>query len=63
MQRPTALLYGLRPAPPFGRCFSPLRPPLGGTSRPLSSGCGAGVAALLNPTPSRERWVTPWRQE
>src|SRR5699024_3907487 len=35
--------------------YSPLRPPLGGTSRPLSSGCGAGVATLLNPTPSRER--------
>src|SRR5699024_8775250 len=43
------------PCAAFGLAFSPLRPPLGGTSRPLSSGCGAGVATLLNPTPSRER--------
>src|SRR5699024_7160112 len=43
------------PCAAFGLAFSPLRPPLGGTSRPLSSGGGAGVATLLNPTPSRER--------
>lgn len=52
---PEPPLLRASPCAAFGLAFSPLRPPLGGTSRPLSSGCGAGVATLLNPTPSRER--------
>ena len=42
LQRPTALLYGLRPAPPFGRCAThpPPFPPAGRESFATWQGCG-----------------------
>ena len=40
LQRPAALLYGLRPAPPFGRCIPPLtRPPKGACPFATWQGC------------------------
>ncbi|EJE0434356.1 hypothetical protein M4K04_004431 [Escherichia coli] len=65
LQRPAALLYGLRPAPPFGRCTThpPALPASGkGAVRHVA---GVQVAAPLRsalPAPLPERWSFRQRQ-
>ncbi|MCG3764354.1 hypothetical protein EXA21_16515 [Vibrio cincinnatiensis] len=50
LQRPPALLYGLRPAPPFGRCQHLGAPPQTPRS-PRGRGAGGRAASLCSTCP------------